>query len=553
MFEHRARGPTGPLRRGLALCAGLAAGLALAACGGGDDGPPGPSKSPVASVPIGTLMRQASRRGIDTIRHVIVIMQENRSFDSYFGTFPGADGIPTTPGGFAVCLPDPRSGGCQAPYHNPAQVNGGGPHDAGPAAQDVNGGLMDGFVRVAETPGGRGCGGNVPICSGSAPPDVMGYHDAREIPNYWRWAHDFALQDRMFEPNASWSLPAHLFLVSGWSAHCTRDGDPQSCVNDDELSGFHTGDISGGKDDRGARRLTPLSRCLAAHGIPRRPWGLDLHDHRMPSAVAACRSLAPRRVVRQLTEQANYAWTDLTYLLHSNHVSWRYYVREGLQPDCADGNANCTPPPQRVTTPEIWNPLPSFTTVRTNGQSGNVQAVSRFLDAARTGGLPAVSWVVPDDAHSEHPPATPAAGQAYVTRLVDAVMNGPDWYSTAIFLAWDDWGGFYDHVAPPQVDGNGYGIRVPAMVISPWVRRGAIDHQTLSFDAYNKFIEDRFLGGQRIDPRTDGRPDPRPDVREAEPELGDLARGFDFHRRPLPPDPLPIHPAPGPASRPGAP
>jgi phospholipase C len=381
----------------------------------------------------------------------------------------------------------------------------------------------------------------------------MGYHDAREIPNYWRWAHDFTLQDRMFEPNASWSLPAHLFLLSGWSAHCTRDGDPQSCVNDDELSGFHTGDISGGKDDRGVRRLTPLSRCLAANGIPRRPWGLDLHNPGMPSAVAACRSLAPRGVVHQLIEQANFAWTDLTYLLHRQHVSWRYYVHEGLQPDCADGNANCTPPPQRVTTPEIWNPLPSFTTVRKDGQSGNVQPVSRFLDAARTGGLPAVSWVVPDDAHSEHPPATPAAGQAYVTRLVNAVMNGPDWYSTAIFVAWDDWGGFYDHVVPPQVDGNGYGIRVPAMVISPWVRRGRIDHQTLSFDAYNKFIEDRFLGGRRIDPHTDGRPDPRPDVRETEPLLGDLATDFDFHQRPQPPDPLPIHPAPGPASRANAP
>jgi phospholipase C len=129
-------------------------------------------------------------------------------------------------------------------------------------------------------------------------------------------------------------------------------------------------------------------------------------------------------------------------------------------------------------------------------------------------------------------------------------MTGPDWYSTAIFLAWDDWGGFYDHVVPPRVDGNGYGIRVPAMAISPWVRRGAIDHQTLSFDAFNKFIEDRFLGGQRIDPRSDGRPDPRPDVREAAPVLGDLAREFDFHQRPLPPDSLPIHPAPGPASLP---
>ena len=130
-------------------------------------------------------------------------------------------------------------------------------------------------------------------------------------------------------------------------------------------------------------------------------------------------------------------------------------------------------------------------------------------------------------------------------------MNGPDWNSTAIFLDWDDWGGFYDHVTPPTVDQNGYGIRVPSLVISPYAKRGYIDHQTLSFDAINKFIEDDFLGGQRIDPRTDGRPDPRPDVRENAPILGNLVRDFDFKQPPRAPDPLPLDPAPGPASQPG--
>jgi phospholipase C len=128
-------------------------------------------------------------------------------------------------------------------------------------------------------------------------------------------------------------------------------------------------------------------------------------------------------------------------------------------------------------------------------------------------------------------------------------MRSPDWRSTAIFLAWDDWGGFYDHVPPPRVDLAGYGLRVPGIVISPWARRGFIDHQTLSFDAINKFIEDDVLGGTRIDPRSDGRPDPRPDVREALPQLGDLRHDFDFDQRPLPPDVLPLHPRPGPASR----
>jgi phospholipase C len=120
-------------------------------------------------------------------------------------------------------------------------------------------------------------------------------------------------------------------------------------------------------------------------------------------------------------------------------------------------------------------------------------------------------------------------------------MEGPDWNSTAIFLTWDDWGGFYDHVRPRRVDMNGYGIRVPGIMISPWAKSGTIDSQTLSFDAYLKFIEDRFCGGQRIN-RFDGRPDSRPTVRESVPALGDLSLEFDFTQTPVPPlilDPTP--------------
>ena len=101
---------------------------------------------------------------------------------------------------------------------------------------------------------------------------------------------------------------------------------------------------------------------------------------------------------------------------------------------------------------------------------------------------------------------------------------------------------------PPTVDVNGYGLRVPGIVISPYAKRGYIDHQTLSFDAYVKFIEDDFLGGQRLDPKTDGRPDPRPTVRETIPTLGDIAQAFDFSQQPRAPLVLDPHPAPGPAS-----
>ena len=153
-----------------------------------------------------------------------------------------------------------------------------------------------------------------------------------------------------------------------------------------------------------------------------------------------------------------------------------------------------------------------------------------------------MSWIVPSGAVSEHPPNLISAGQSYVTGIINAVMRSPDWGSTAIFLAWDDWGGFYDHVRPPKVDENGYGLRVPGLIISPYAKVGFIDHQVLSFDAYDKFIEDDFLHGQRIDPASDGRPDPRPIVRENVAILGDLTKDFNFNQPPRPPVLLPLHP-----------
>jgi phospholipase C len=231
-------------------------------------------------------------------------------------------------------------------------------------------------------------------------------------------------------------------------------------------------------------------------------------------------------------------------------VSWAYYVAEGTEPDCEDDEMLCTPKPQRAGTPGIWNPLPWFDTVHQDGELENIQTLDNFYSAAAQGKLPAVAWITPNGVNSEHPPALVSTGQAYVTGLVNSLMQGPDWNSTAIFLAWDDWGGFFDHVAPPTIDENGYGLRVPGLVISPYARKGFIDHQTLSFDAYLKFIEDLFLNSQRIDPKTDDRPDPRPTVRENVSQLGDLLKDFDFGQSPRAPAVLPEHPPAGPASEP---
>jgi phospholipase C len=218
----------------------------------------------------------------------------------------------------------------------------------------------------------------------------------------------------------------------------------------------------------------------------------------------------------------NWAWTDITYILDRHHVSWKYYVDP--------------------TTPFNWNVMPYFTDVHQDKQTGNIQTISRFSADTKSGHLPQVSWVIPPPAVNDHPPVKVSAAQTWATGAINDLMQSPNWSSTAIFLAWDDWGGFYDHVIPPKADGNGYGFRVPALVISPYAKKGYIDHQTLSFDAYLKFIENDFLGGQRLDPKTDGRPDRRPDVRENAKILGDLGNDFDFNQAPRPPLLLPTNP-----------
>jgi phospholipase C len=232
----------------------------------------------------------------------------------------------------------------------------------------------------------------------------------------------------------------------------------------------------------------------------------------------------------------------MTYLLYKHHVSWGDFITPGGAPDCETGSGGCQPTHVSTGTFNIWNPLVGFATVRQDHQLGNIQTTQQFLTLARKGRLPSVSWVQPDQSHSDHPPADLRTGQAFVANAINTVERGPDWRSTAIFLAWDDWGGFYDHVAPPTVGGYLYGFRVPALVISPYARHGFIDHQVMSFDAYNKFIEDDFLNGQRLNPRTDGRPDPRPNVRENLPSTGDLARDFDFSQRPRQPLLSPLFP-----------
>ena len=430
------------------------------------------------AVPSAASAQEPRAEGIFKLDHLIFIVQENRSFDHYFGTYPGAEGLPKKPDGtFATCVPDPVIHRCDKPFHLANPVVLGGPHSHGSSVTDVNGGKMDGFIRaILDSPSATGyhctADRNAPNCrhhiGPARQPDAMSFFDREQIPNYWAYADNFALQDHMFESVDSWSLPSHMYLTSGWAASCTDPRNPMSCHSDPQVS----------------------------------------------------------------NKSGPYPWTDITYLLHDAGVSWSYYVGDGTNLSCSQWP--CRSESAGDATARSWMPIRGFTTLKEDGEVGNVRHVSEFLASAADGTLPSVSWVIPAAKVSEHPGrGSMEPGYAYVTSTINAVMHSPSWDTSAIFLIWDDWGGFYDHVEPIRIDSMGYGLRVPGLVISPYAKQGFIDTQTLSPDAYLKFIEDRFLGGQRIDPATDGRPDSRPNVRENQPQLGDISNDFDFTQAPL--------------------
>lgn len=442
------------------------------------------------------------------IKHIIIIMQENRSFDSYFGTFPGARGIPA-----GTCVPyDPTmpGEGCVAPFHDPLDVNLGGNHSIAFAQRDLDDGIttakMDGFVNVQTK------GFPAYTCTAPAPPvscfgalygelihDVMGYHTADDIPNYWAYAQHFVLQDNMFEAVRDWSFPSHLDLTSEWSAVCADNTQALSC---------HTEHVD-----------------LPTPGL-------------------------------------QFPWAPLFQLLDLHDVSWKYYLGEGTEPDCEDGQESCPPQVQAATVGSLWNPAPLFVYVKQQGKAylaAHNPPLSQFLSDLKAGKLAQVNWLVPSDVYSEHPVAGITIGMEYVTSVINAVMQSPYWENTAIFLTWDDWGGFYDHVDPPNsfndviksVPVMSYGLRVPALLISAWAKPGTIDHQLYSFDSYARLIEDMFAGGARLDPFELGNPDNRGVLRDtvtqvgyidgSTAQVGNLMSEFDFTQTPNKPLVLSTH------------
>jgi phospholipase C len=368
--------------------------------------------------------------GIHKIKHVVFLIKENRTFDTYFGTFPGADGA--TSGRLST-------GKVVKLEHTPDRV----PYDLGHSWQDaliaIDSGSMSKFDLVD---------------NGS----TDGYHlpytqlTESDIPNYFAYARNFVLADRMFSSAAGPSFPNHLYTVAA----------------------------QGGGSLENPQRFTYN-------------WGCDSDDDQSVLVETKPGSI-----------EAKYPCFDLQTLvdeLETAHLSWKYYA----PPEGQYGY--------------MWSALDAVRHIRKSPLwKGKVVLDNEFVDDARNGRLPTVSWLVTGDG-SEHPPLSTCRGENWSVRQFNALMSGPDWNSTAVFLTWDDFGGFYDHVAPPVVDEYGFGPRVPLIIISPYARKGYISHTVYEFSSFLTFVQHDF----GLAPLT---------ARDA--KANDMTDSFDFNQTPLP-------------------
>jgi phospholipase C len=391
------------------------------------------------------------------LNHFVYIIQENITFDHYFGTFPGADGIPKG----AKFAYQPGEAPSVTPFHLHQTAI---PHDLNHSWQAAHvaadGGKMDGFL-WAEWPralafywkgtlptidpedimpvtgtltqeGGPGGGrprrlmrarrrqseavdaGQLPTVHPAHPPpgptpewvrNTLSYYDWHEIPNYWEYARRYVLCDAFFSSLAGPSEPNHLYTVAAKSGGLVNNPPPN---------------IAG--------------------------------------------------------QDSVYTFPTMAELLQQSHVTWKYYDEK--------------PNPRKHS---LWNPMPGFRQFQRSPElMSHLVGLNQFYQDAKSGHLPEVCWIVPTAIDSEHPPADSARGMRHVTDLVNAIMRSDAWKDTVIIITWDDYGGFYDHVAPPSVDQFGYGPRVPALVISPFARPASICHTRFDFTSPLKLIEERF-------------------------------------------------------------
>jgi phospholipase C len=338
------------------------------------------------------------------IKHFLVLMQENHSFDNYFGTYPGADGIPE-----GTCMPIDNSRApnrgptttaeCVEPFH----LGGKGIVDMGHRPEDhqvqYNNGRMDGFIKSSAQRRGIGS-------------QAMGYYDDRDIPFYWNVADDYVLFDRMFTSAAGGSVWNHFFWVTA------TPGNP-----DDDLL------LPGGFDH-----------------VP------TIFDR-----------------------------------LQEAGISWKFYV-QNYRPEITLRSPGTGDEASQL----IWVPPLNYNRFLDDpALNSRIVGMDEYFEDLAAGTLPAVSFMVPSGA-SEHPPGSIQAGERFVRSLVNALMTSSSWSTSAFMWTYDDWGGWYDHVPPPVVDRYGYGFRAPALLVSPYARRGHVDSTTLDFTSQLKFIENNW-------------------------------------------------------------
>jgi phospholipase C len=375
---------------------------------------------------------------MSVIKHVVFIVKENRSFDEYFGAFPGADGATTgvTSNGQMVPL---------APTPD-VMMNDLG-HSWFSAMISMNGGKMNGYDLID----GANINGN-----------FLSYTQmtAAQIPNYWRYAKTYALGDHMFSSMHSDSFPNHLYTIAATSGGAT--GIP----------------------------YVPNSKSGLGVGVG---WGCDNNSNVIVN------------VQNNLGEISNvfpcFDFQTLADSLTTAGIGWKYYA-----PSQGEDGYN-------------FSTYNAINHIR-NGPAWaeHVVPYTQFITDAQNGKLPAVSWLVAGP-ENEHPPSSTCLGENWSVTNMNALLNGPDGASSATFLVWDDFGGFYDHVAPPALDQYGLGPRVPLLIISPYAKPGYISHTTYEFSSVLKFIEERFN---------------LPALSTRDANAHDMVDAFDFKQTPIP-------------------
>jgi phospholipase C len=403
--------------------------VALSACGGGSNA--GPFGSPSRT---GNLSRTSARQQTYTypITHIVLIVQENRSFNNLFATFPGADG--TTTGLERIGHGTKTK---QVPI-NLTEVNLTDPNDlnhlysAYKTAYDH--GNMDSFNRIKRE--------TTKQEEGALP---YQYVNPDQVQPYWTMATDYALADHLFQTQGSGSFTAHQDLIRGG----TEIDSTESLIDDPNSSAA---------------------------------WGCSSPPGTKTSLITTSLKLERRKGPFPCTNAfpSSASYETLADLLDGANVSWKYY----------------TPAPRKFTTGALWNAFLVINSIYSNKSEWSERISSpqtNVLKDIASGSLPAMSWVIPDALESDHPGYKSDEGPSWVASVVNAIGASSYWNSTAVIVVWDDWGGLYDSVAPSPLDTQGGpGFRVGMIVASPYVPPNEISHTVYGFGSIIKFIEETW-------------------------------------------------------------